>query len=73
MCAVNASSVVQCSNDARLLQALAEAYVNLPDGAQVAWAVSKLIRHMQPRLTDPTGMLMMLGRAQTRGYRGRAA
>jgi len=69
VCAVNASSVVQCSSDPRFLQALKEADVNLPDGAPVAWAVSQLARRRQPRLAGPSVMLMMLGRAQARGYR----
>jgi len=69
VCAVNASSVVQCSRDPLLLQAFTEADINLPDGAPVAWAVSWLARRRQPRLAGPSVMLMMLGRAQMRGYR----
>jgi N-acetylglucosaminyldiphosphoundecaprenol N-acetyl-beta-D-mannosaminyltransferase len=69
VCAVNSSSMVQLSSDPRLLEALKTADVNLPDGAPVAWAVSRLAHRHQPRLAGPAIMLAMLGRAQAKGYR----
>ncbi len=67
--AVNASSVVQSMTDQEFAQALRESDVNLPDGTPVAWAISRLARHRQPRLPGPAVMLHMLGRAQARGHR----
>jgi N-acetylglucosaminyldiphosphoundecaprenol N-acetyl-beta-D-mannosaminyltransferase len=68
VCAVNASSVIQSSRDPGFLQALVSSDINLPDGAPVAWAISRLTRRPQGRLAGPSVMLMMLSRAEAKGY-----
>lgn len=69
VCAVCATTIVDASKDAVLMRALTEADINLPDGAPVAWAISRLTGHSQSRLAGPNVMLDVLAYMDPRAQR----
>jgi N-acetylglucosaminyldiphosphoundecaprenol N-acetyl-beta-D-mannosaminyltransferase len=69
ICAVCASSLIEASRDPEFLSALCAADLNLPDGAPVAWTLSRLSGVRQERLAGPSVMLRLLELASDRGYK----
>jgi N-acetylglucosaminyldiphosphoundecaprenol N-acetyl-beta-D-mannosaminyltransferase len=69
VCCVCASSLIEASRDDEFMTALREADINLPDGAPVAWAVSRFLGRRQERMPGPTVMLHVLKTAAASGWR----
>ncbi len=69
ICEVCASSIIEASRSPGLHRALCGAYMNLPDGMPVAWAISLLSGVHQQRLSGPSVMLNVIGYCADRGYR----
>lgn len=66
VCLCNVHSVVTAGRSAEFARAVAEADIAAPDGAPIAWMISRLGHTRQPRINGPDLMLRYCREAQVR-------
>ncbi|NLT23415.1 MAG: WecB/TagA/CpsF family glycosyltransferase [Syntrophorhabdus sp.] len=66
VCLCNVHSVVTAGRNAEFARVVTEADIAAPDGAPIAWMISRLRNTEQPRINGPDLMLRYCGEAQAR-------